>query len=407
MKLEESLEVKRKVLDYIPNDISFDILLKLPVKSLKRFTCVCHFWAYLFKNPLFMKMYCTHFFLSKYEYHHNFRLLLKQREYWYEDISDIFLLSGKNFENKVKLDWPPPFQMYREDTFILGSAVNGIICIYQGSGFGNTSRINQEVVLWNPSTREFKVIPSGSFERTILKAYPPGSVFEDLPIIPTISNIHGFGYDLVTNDYKLIRYFCIVDYYNSTDPNENTLWQIYSLKSNSWRDLKIKMPNYSWNNKLTDHIGDAIYFRGMCHWWGCEDYFGEVMLVSFNLAEEVVITTPTKPISCGFSKYMVVLNDSIAMIEDENIFYFSILILGEIGVAESWTRLFRIGPLSDVNKPIGVGKNGDIFLNRYSEIENFNLDTEMIEEIGFSGEFNQSQIIIYNDSLLPIGGIHS
>lgn len=62
----------------------------------------------------------------------------------------------------------------------------------------------QKIVLWNPYTGDFKVLPSGSFEHTVLKAFPPGLVFEDLPLIPTFVNIHGFGYDHVTDDYKLI-----------------------------------------------------------------------------------------------------------------------------------------------------------------------------------------------------------
>jgi hypothetical protein len=27
-------------------------------------------------------------------------------------------------------------------------------------------------------------------------------------------------------------------------PNDQTLWQVYSLKSNYWRDLQVEMPNH-------------------------------------------------------------------------------------------------------------------------------------------------------------------
>ncbi|KAI5392113.1 hypothetical protein KIW84_076777 [Lathyrus oleraceus] len=146
-----------------------------------------------------------------------------------------------------------------------------------------------------------------------------------------------------------------------------------------------------------------MYFNGMCHWWGYEDYHKEEVLVSFNFSDEVFITTHTNPNYCGFVKHVMVLKDCISMIEYNNFFNLYISVLGEIGVSESWTRLFRIGPLQDFIKPIGVGKNGDIFFNRGGNIERFNLNTCMIEDIGFKGKIQSCQMVIYDNSILPIG----
>jgi molecular chaperone HtpG len=77
-------------------------------------------------------------------------------------------------------------------------------------------------------------------------------------------------------------------------------------------------------------------------------------------------------------------------------------------VGESWTRLFSIGPLPEVVEPIGVGKNGEIFyLNINEEVARFNLNTDMIEKVAVKGRHECCQMVIYNESLLPIGGIHS
>ena len=393
---------KKKFSNYIPHDISYDILSKLSMKTLKRFTCVCKFWANLFENPQFISMFRNNLLLPKYDDYHTSRLLLKKTPAFTEDHDDdnyIFLLSGETFENSVKLNWPPPFEEYRrEDLFIFGSVVNGILCLYQGNGNGNTARIVQNLVLWNPYTEEFKVIPSGSFERTILKAFPHGSVFEDLPLTPTFVNIHGFGYDSVTDDYKLIRYFCICNDVFKHGPNDQTLWQVYSLKSNYWRDLQVEMPNHSRYNGWQD-TGYSVNFHGMCHWWGYEDYFGDQVLVSFNLSDENFVKTPF-PLSQNydkFAKHLVVLKESIAMIDYGDPLYFFISFLGEFGVAESWTRLFSIGPLPEVVEPIGVGKNGDIFyLNGIEEVERFNLNTDMIEKVGVKGRHECCQMVIYN-----------
>jgi len=123
----------------------------------------------------------------------------------------------------------------------------------------------------------------------------------------------------------------------------------------------------------------------MCHWWGFEDYFGVHVLVSFNLSDEDFVKTPF-PLSQNYDKFykhLVVLKESIAMIEYGDPLCFFISILGEFDVADSWTRLFSIGPLLEVVEPIGVAKNGDIFyLNINEEVERFNLSTNMIEKVG-------------------------
>lgn len=41
---------EKKVRNHIPNDLAFSILSKLPLKSFKRFECVCKPWALLFEN---------------------------------------------------------------------------------------------------------------------------------------------------------------------------------------------------------------------------------------------------------------------------------------------------------------------------------------------------------------------
>jgi hypothetical protein len=356
---------------------------------------------------------------------HNLRVLLKQTRPEYDcdaDITDddqddnIYFLSDETFENNVKLDWPPPFERPHYDLFVFGSAVNGILCLDRGSVSAFAPSVGGKVVLWIPSTGEFKVIPNGSIEQhKILQAFPPSTVLEEPPVIMTYVGIHGFGYDPVTDDYKLIRRFCClsVDPQNYMSRNEiGNLWQIYSLKCNCWRDLQVEMPG---NRSHT--IGFAVNLYGMCHWLGGNEGTNgwNDELVSFNLRDETFIRTPLIHHDDGpFQIHLVVLRESIALIEMDTIgddccdYCYMISILGELGVAESLTRLFRIGPLPDIQEPIGVGKNGDIFyFNGQEEIAKYNLNTEMIEKIGFKGRYASCQVVIYNESLLPIGGILS
>lgn len=62
---------------------------------------------------------------------------------------------------------------------------------------------------------------------------------------------------------------------------------------------------------------------------------------------------------------------------------FHLWILGELGVKESWTRLFLSGPPTCVMRPIRVGKEGNIFFRKIDdEMGWFDLITKGINEIG-------------------------
>jgi len=123
------------------------------------------------------------------------------------------------------------------------------------------------------------------------------------------------------------------------------------------------------------HYNDLLNTNdGICHWL-CETD-DQLCLVSFDLSSYVFFTTSTPiidhildledPNDYGMVALLVMLNGSIALIS----WYvgkptFDILILGELGVSESWTKLFTIGPLpSYIQEPIGVGRNGDIFFQK-------------------------------------------
>jgi len=85
------------------------------------------------------------------------------------------------------------------------------------------------------------------------------------------------------------------------------------------------------------------------------------------------------------STQLVMLNGFIALISwYENTTTFNISVLGELGVSESWTKLFIIGPFPYLYlTPIGAGRNGDIFFEKEDgELVFFDLNTQMIVELG-------------------------
>uniref|UniRef100_A0A7N0UMS4 F-box associated beta-propeller type 1 domain-containing protein n=1 Tax=Kalanchoe fedtschenkoi TaxID=63787 RepID=A0A7N0UMS4_KALFE len=140
---------------------------------------------------------------------------------------------------------------------------------------------NKEVykfVLWNPSTRAF---------RELVK--PPGPLLGHFPDkIP----IYGFGYDLATDDYKIIRAV------SDDDGTTSTYLEIYSLKDNAWRQIQASLPcvltaNY-WGR--IEHYfpgiktrGSGVHTNGAVHWLESRNVDTpdeSDLILSFNLASE-------------------------------------------------------------------------------------------------------------------------
>ncbi|MBA0645002.1 hypothetical protein Goklo_013159, partial [Gossypium klotzschianum] len=97
---------------------------------------------------------------------------------------------------------------------ILGSC-NGLLAVEERDG---------RILLWNPSTRHYQVLPNS----TEIEFSPP-------PIFYYHSTYSGFGYDPVSDDYKLVR---IVQLLGRNEEYFHSEAKVYSLRSNSWRWIK-------------------------------------------------------------------------------------------------------------------------------------------------------------------------
>jgi molecular chaperone HtpG len=380
-----------QVSNHIPDDIALSILSKLSIKSLKRFESVCKSWSLLFDNPTFMKMYRNFFLTNDHFCYDDTSLLLhlithQQGFFKY----DLYSLSGENFENRVKLNWPEPFPEYDYSSFeIIGLAsINGTLCL-RTFYYDDEDEYDDEIlqlILWNPTTNEFKVIPCSSV------------VSE--PYLWTVKPLHHLaGYDRVNDDYKVIRdTICIP--YNLND-EAIFFWEIYSLSSNSWRKIDINMPQ-----PYRDNV--HVYMDGVSHW--LTKIETHTNLVSFDFSKESFIETPIPSyrdanynVDVWKHVHLVILNESIAFIVNyTETSTFHISILGELGVKESWTKLFIVGPLPYFDYPIGAGKKGKILFRRKdSELVWFDLSTGMIDEIGFTAL--KCNMLFHKESILPIG----
>ncbi|KAI5441518.1 F-box only protein 8 [Lathyrus oleraceus] len=379
-----------KVSNHIPDDLTVSILSKLPLKSLVRFRCVRKSWSFLFQDSYFMNIYRIHFASNhNYTYADHSCISHELIQPYYELHNALFLYRGKSFENKVRLDWPPPIQQHDLGFQFMGSVLDGTLCFSQNWEIPNT-------VFWNINTNKFKTLPPSSLE------FPP----------PFYHNaacaIHGFGYDHVTDDHKLIRH--VAHCLHVTDdedliPPYQANWEVYSLRSNSWKKVDIDMSNGYFNTDLRVHV------NGVCHW--CDE--PEDCLVSFDLTNDAFFRTPLPSRLDGnfglllVDKRFVALNGSVAFISTwetscaNKLTTFHISVLAELGRKESWTKLFIVGPLPCIYHPIGAGNKGDIFfLSKDRKLVQFDLITQRIEKLDISYRLGK-KTLLYKEVFLPVG----
>jgi hypothetical protein len=126
--------------------------------------------------------------------------------------------------------------------------------------------------------------------------------------------------------------------------------------------------------------------------------------VSFDLDKEVFSLTSIPSLMDKLEDiHLMLLSESIALVsKDAETTNFHISMLGEIGVKESWMKLFIVESLRYLGHPIGIGNNKDIFFAKEDEeLVMCDLSTLTIKELGIKGA-SISQIITYKKSLLSI-----
>ncbi|KAM5554628.1 F-box/kelch-repeat protein [Rosa sericea] len=299
-----------------------EILARLPVKSLMRFRCVCKPWRALISQSHFVTKHFN--YASKGFTESTSRLLISMSPVESldceasKDLSlDCEALKDLKDDGDAhlairKLEFPVMFpnSSYRE---IVGSC-NGLICV----------EIDQkDMVLWNPCTGESNLLPK-----------PTGHVTSKLCGVgyDLTMEFSGFGYDSTNDDYKVVR-----GYNYRVRGSEETVVQVFSLKSGSWRTHE--------GLSYFPFEGTGCLLNGALHWPGTifDDFqLTDSRIISFDLPEEKFREMLPLPSQAGF-RCNFIPGDCLGVYEysilHDEIFKFRIWMMKEYGVKESWTEV--------------------------------------------------------------------
>jgi F-box interacting protein len=272
---------------------------------------------------------------------------------------------------------------------VVGSC-NGLVCLHAYNTLN--------VVIWNPTTRETKVVPESNLPIFALAGY-----------CTSIEGV-GFGFDAKTNDYKIISFFSMYepdfeDYVMKDDKEIIYQIEVYSLNTNSWR--KVDGPGHC-------VILAGTYTTGMVSWLvyvnvNDPDFF----VLSFDMSDEVFLKTPLPDNVNGQSLF--VLNESIAMVASRIVdekwseLRYDIWLLLKVGVKDSWNRLFTIGPsIAKNHLPLGFWKNDTMFLTKIYDGQLFLYDpsTKQMTDLQIHGlsDSKNMQLVIYMETLVSVKG---
>ncbi|XP_026416319.1 F-box protein CPR1-like [Papaver somniferum] len=252
------------------------------------------------------------------------------------------------------VDYPLYDKKYEEPYCRLGivGSCNGLVCI--------RARLDR-ICFWNVSTKEHKIV---SEVKVHVHDQWKSSWCK-----------YGFGYDIKTQDYKLVRFRCF------EDKRLGTQIKVYSLESNSWSSALYMPYTLSLEPRPT-----ALYMSGALHWLTDDSK----LLVSFDLGDEIIREVPGPARDSFFDndsyqyKYVDVLGGCLCIVcvvlGDRG----DVWVMKDYGVRESWTKEFTV-PWQvikfDYFRPIGyVGNGKQVLLN-----------------IGFKQETNKGNFLVrYN-----------
>ncbi|XP_062001450.1 F-box/kelch-repeat protein At3g23880-like [Rosa rugosa] len=299
-------------LDGVPDEI----LARLPVKTLMRFRCVCKPWRALISQSHFVTKHFN--YASKGFTENTSSLLISMSPVRYCEASmdlslDCEALKDLNDDGDAhlairKLEFPVMFPNSSRRK-IVGSC-NGLICVEIDE---------KDMVLWNPCTGQSNLLPKPTSKLC--------GVGYDLTM-----KFSGFGYDSTNDDYKVVR-----GYSFRVAGSKETVVQVFSLKSGSWRTHE--------GLSYLRLVGPGCFSNGALHW--AETIFNDfrppaLRTISFDLAEEKFQEMLPLPSQAG-NRYSFIPGDCFGVYTYDylhnEIFRFRIWIMKEYRVQESWTEV--------------------------------------------------------------------
>ncbi|CAL0312484.1 unnamed protein product [Lupinus luteus] len=326
-------------------DLTVDIMSRLPVKSLDRFIAISKPWNILISSSYFIKYHIQR--SASGSCLTNYRLLGGGSYGYSFRLSDPLLSIIKNPSSSPTLFGRLLLEIWH-DPLVVGSC-NGLICWIDFRDSGNY------ICYLNPAT--------GSKSRSPYLRYPSGG--------DSSYNLYGFGYDHVNDSYKTVAIYCDT---KEDTVEKKTLVKVYELGApTTWR----KIQSFPYVPKRSGGSDEAcgVYVNGTLNWL-CTRPNDSLVVVSVDLVNETC-NEVSLPGFVDANRYGAVARPSLWALGgclcfsyENNRTHFVLWQMKVYGDASSWNVLFNISyreirisrNIPDYPKPLLMLNNGDVIL---------------------------------------------
>lgn len=265
-------------------------------------------------------------------------------------------------------------------TEVCGSS-NGLICL---------SNSLDTLAVWNFSTRKSRKLPYAPIEFKDLNRYLD-------------SRIYGFGYDKISDDYKVVRIVVLKGKDGNVFDNEV---KVYSLKSHSWHRVQ-KFPKCSNLKRIK-----GVLAGGCLHWYVPEGFSERKgrKIVTFDLDKEVFGSVEQPEYTeMGFYMQLQTLGECLSITCNYYSDHVNIWVMKEYGVKESWTMLVSIMQMGLVRPfqymyPITYSKSGrELLLDQGADkLVWYDMEKKTMRFVKVRGEKALWQVDVCVESLIPL-----
>jgi len=375
---------------YLPIELIIQILLRLPVKSLIRFKCVCKSWFSLISQPDFAN---SHFQLTAATHTNRIQLITPYLEslsidlesslnddsaFYSPDISSLFEDDDYySSSSSDRDDLMPPKYFYKID---FKGSCRGFILL----------NCYSSLRIWNPSTGFHKRVP-----------------FTTLDSTPDANYFYGFGYDESTDDYLVLSMS-----YEPSPSSDGMLSHlgIFSLRANVWSKIE--------GGKLLPYSQDSILnlveslSNGALHWLAYRDDISIRVIVGFHLIERKLLELrlPNDIVYGPSSVYELWVYKGCLALWDlsSDKGAVEIWVMEKYNVQSSWTKTLVLsfdGLPTRCFWPKYYTKSGDIVgTNMHSLLAKYNDKGQLQEHHSYCDNEYGSLKVMYRESLLSIPG---
>ncbi|KAE9465418.1 hypothetical protein C3L33_02665, partial [Rhododendron williamsianum] len=229
---------------------------------------------------------------------------------------------------------------------------NGLLCL-SDDWFGDKHR----VILWNPLIQRYVTLPAPNFT---VHAFGPYQSFL------------GFGFDSLTNNYKVVR----VVYPHKLDRSmlhceiSPPKVEVYSLRTRSWKPIAGSVPSCN----MVEFFWQHVFVKGAAHWIGYNRRQGEGkthnVILCFGMGNEA---------------------------------------FGKMGLPEavSWTKLYIVDMPDGIPNVFGFRRSGELLMaTRGGDFVSYHRGSKRVEKLGMRTVKGSIYAESYVESLVLLDGMN-